>query len=202
MTDAWRFWARPGGLLLRRVLPVWRAKLPQRLSKTLDAFVAAELPVLVDRLDNWIEDHQSRIEGRVLDALRPLDSATLRELQPTVGGTLLEIRKALHGHVRARDVAWADGRYHILLPGGRTRPGYHGLRTVAGLDDIDRRISEILSQASDAVSADEIWLDTPGSARDLLLALHRRRDVGLELRDNEPFYFLESRESAVTGSGG
>jgi len=187
-----QLWSTPGGEALRSLLPTWRAQLPKRLAKKLDALVAANLPELVGRVDDWL---RRRFHDAVLDALRPVNSRTIREIHPIVGRTLLDVRKALQVHVHMGRAAWAEGRYHILLPGRRDASGYHGLRSVEGIQDMDRRITEVLTRASKPVAIDEIWIDTPGSGRDLLMALTRRSDVGWELRGNEPFYYLKTSDS-------
>ena len=82
-------WQSPGGKLLRRILPAWRASLPTDLADELDPFVDENLAELTRMVGFWIvEDAQRESRQLISDAALQDAADALKdadELSPLVG---------------------------------------------------------------------------------------------------------------------
>lgn len=85
-------WQSPGGKLLRRILPAWRASLPNDLADELDPFVEENLAELTRMVGFWIVEDAQR-ESRQL-----ISDAALQDAADALKGD--DDRSALVGLVR------------------------------------------------------------------------------------------------------
>jgi len=100
-------WQRPGGQLLRLILPAWKAALPEG---AVDGFLSRQLAAVVDMLDAWIPgDARRRSEAAIPDDV--LDRA-LRLAADGDRDELLSLAASVAGDYWAMDALQRRGESH------------------------------------------------------------------------------------------